>query len=122
MAVSAFSHITETFPIFVPHRGELRGVRVDLVPVREKVFLLYQRAAMPVLPDPKLWGVWSPRQVVDHVRATRPSPALAKLTDFVEEVYFSARAIEETVLPSARQRVDAAIAERAERSERAAQA
>lgn len=121
-SVSASSHITEAFPIVVPHRGELRGVRVDLVPVREKVFLLYQRAAMPVLPDPKLWGVWSPRQVVDHVRATRPSPALAKLTDFVEEVYFSARAIEETVLPSARQRVDAAIAERAERGERAAQA
>lgn len=112
VAVSATSYITEVFPIFVPHRGELRGVRVDLVPVREKVFLLYQRAAMPVLPDPRLWGVWSPRQVVDHVRATRPSPALAKLTDFVEEVYFSARPIEEAVLPSARQRVDAAIAER----------
>lgn len=113
VAVSALSHITETFPIFVPHRGELRGVRVDLVPVREKVFLLYQRAAMPVLPDPRLWGVWSPRQVVDHVRATKPSPALAKLTDFVEEVYFSARPIEESILPAARQRVDAAIAERA---------
>ncbi len=114
VSVSALSHITETFPISLPHRGELRGVRVDLVPVREKVFLLYQRAAMPVLPDPKLWGVWSPRQVVDHVRRSRPSPALAKLTDFVEEVYFSARPIEETVLPAARQRVDAAIAERAE--------
>jgi hypothetical protein len=111
--VSATSHITETFPLAIPHRGELRGVRVDLVPVREKVFLLYQRAAMPVLPDPKLWGVWSPRQVVDHVRASRPSPALATLTDFIEEVYFSARPIEETVLPTARQRVDAAIAERA---------
>jgi hypothetical protein len=113
VSVSALSHITETFPIFVPHRGELRGVRVDLVPVREKVFLLYQRAAMPALPDPRLWGVWSPRQVVDHVRATKPSPALAKLTDFVEEVYFSARPIEESVLPAAKQRVDAAIAERA---------
>jgi hypothetical protein len=113
VSVSAISHITESFSIAVPHRGELRGVRVDLVPVREKVFLLYQRAAMPVLPDPRLWGVWSPRQVVDHVRATRPSPALAKLTDFVEEVYFSARPLEETVLPAARQRVDAAIAERA---------
>ncbi len=113
VSVGAFAHITETFPIFVPHRGELRGVRVDLVPVREKVFLLYQRAAMPVLPDPRLWGVWSPRQVVDHVRTTKPSPALAKLTDFVEEVYFSARPMEESVLPIAQQRVDAAIAERA---------
>ena len=115
--VTALSHLTERFPIAVPHRGELRGVRVDLVPVREKVFLLYQRAAMPVLPDPKLWGVWSPRQIVDHVRGSRPSPALATLTDFVEEVYFSARPTEEAVIPTARQRVDAALAERAEAGE-----
>jgi hypothetical protein len=58
--------------------------------------------------------VWSPRQIVDHVRGSRPSPALATLTDFVEEVYFSARPTEETVIPTARQRVDAALAERAE--------
>lgn len=110
--VGAVSHLSESFAVTVPHRGELRGVRVDLVPVREKVFLLYQRAAQPSLPDPKLWGVWSPRQIVDHVRAARPSPALATLTDFVEEVYFSARPTEESVLPLARQRVEAAIAER----------
>lgn len=110
--VGAVSHLSERFAVTVPHRGELRGVRVDLVPVREKVFLLYQRAAQPVLPDPKLWGVWSPRQIVDHVRATRPSPALTVLTDFVEEVYFSARPTEESTLPLARQRVEAAIAER----------
>lgn len=110
--VGALAHQSERFSVTVPHRGELRGVRVDLVPVREKVFLLYQRAALPSLPDPKLWGVWSPRQIVDHVRAARPSPALAVLTDFVEEVYFSARPTEESVLPLARQRVEAAIAER----------
>ncbi|MEZ4359744.1 MAG: carboxypeptidase regulatory-like domain-containing protein [Kofleriaceae bacterium] len=112
VSVSAPSHITESFTISLPHRGEFRGVRVDLVPVREKVFLLYQRAAQPLLPDPKLWGVWSPRQVVDHVRGNRPSAALADLTDFVEEVYFSSRPLLETVLPVARQRVEAAIAER----------
>lgn len=111
--VSASAHLTERFQVTLPHRGELRGVRVDLVPVREKVFLLYQRAAMPVLPDAKLWGVWSPRQIVDHVRASRPSPALASLTDLVEEVYFSARPAHEDVVPSARERVEAAVAERA---------
>ncbi|HEX3761780.1 MAG TPA: carboxypeptidase-like regulatory domain-containing protein, partial [Kofleriaceae bacterium] len=102
--VSAPGHVTETFAVSIPHRGELRGVRVDLVPVRERVFQLYRRAAEPILPEPRLWGVWSPRQIVDHVRAKRPTPALAELTDFVEEVYFSPRLAEQTVLPMASER------------------
>jgi hypothetical protein len=111
--VAATGHVTETFVVSIPHRGELRGVRVDLVPVRERVFQLYRRAAEPILPEPRLWGVWSPRQIVDHVRSKRPSPALAELTDFVEELYFSSRLAEETVLPAASERVDGAIRERA---------
>jgi hypothetical protein len=110
--VTAPGHVTETFVVSIPHRGELRGVRVDLVPVRERVFQLYRRAAEPLLPEPRLWGVWSPRQIVDHVRRKRPTPALAELTDFVEEIYFSARVAEETVLPTASERVDRAIRER----------
>jgi hypothetical protein len=110
--VAAPGHVTETFAVSIPHRGELRGVRVDLVPVRERVFQLYRRAAEPLLPEPRLWGVWSPRQIVDHVRGKRPTPALAELTDFVEEIYFSSRLAEETVLPMASERVDRAIRER----------
>jgi len=113
--VAAPGHVTEKFTLTIPHRGELRGVRVDLVPVRERVFQLYRRAAEPVLPESRLWGVWSPRQIVDHVRTKRPSPALADLTDFVEEVYFSPRLAAETILPEASQRVDRAIGERAAR-------
>lgn len=114
--VAADGHVTERFALTVPHRGELRGVRVDLVPVRERVFQLYRRAAEPVLPEPRLWGVWSPRQIVDHVRAKRPTPALIELTDFVEEVYFSPRVVAESVLPLASERVDRAIQERAPRA------
>ncbi len=110
--VAAPGHVTEKFAVTIPHRGELRGVRVDLVPVRERVFQLYRRAAEPVLPEARLWGVWSPRQIVDHVRARRPSPALAELTDFVEEIYFSGRIAAETVLSHASERVDRAIQER----------
>jgi len=113
--VSADGHVTERFAVTVPHRGELRGVRVDLVPVRERVFQLYRRAAEPVLPEPRLWGIWSPRQIVDHVRAKRPTPALADLTDFVEEVYFSPRLAVEDALVQANERVDRAIQERANR-------
>lgn len=111
--VAAMGHVTERFAVTVPHRGELRGVRVDLVPVRERVFQLYRRAAEPVLPEARLWGIWSPRQIVDHVRAKRPSPALAELTDFVEEIYFSPRLAEEGVLETAEGRVSRALNERA---------
>jgi len=111
VTVVAAGHVTERFGATVPHRGELRGARVDLVPVREKVFTLYRRAALPLLPRAELWGVWSPRQVVDHVRDRHPAPALAELTDFVEETYFSQRSPEETILPEAEERVEAAVRE-----------
>ena len=116
--VAADGHVTERFAVTIPHRGELRGVRVDLVPVRERVFQLYRRAAEPVLPEPRLWGMWSPRQIVDHVRGKRPTPALAELTDFVEEVYFGPRLAAEDVLELAADRVDRAIQERACRAAR----
>ncbi len=113
--VAAPGHVTERFAVTIPHRGELRGVRIDLVPVRERVFQLYRRAAEPVLPESRLWGIWSPRQIVDHVRSKRPSPALADLTDFVEEIYFSPRVAAETAVGQANERVERAIHERAAR-------
>ncbi len=111
--VAAPGHVAERFTVTVPHRGELRGVRIDLVPVRERVFSIYRHAAMPLLPRPELWGIWSPRQIVDHVRAKRPPAALAALTALVEEVYFSARVSEEEIIPIAEAKAAAAIAERA---------
>jgi hypothetical protein len=115
VAVMAPGFVTETFSMTIPHRGELRGMRCDLVPVRERVFQLYRLAAEPVLPESRLWGVWTPRQIVDHVRSKRPTPALTELTDFVEEIYFSARIASETVLPQASERVNRAIQERGRR-------
>ncbi|MDX2088219.1 MAG: carboxypeptidase-like regulatory domain-containing protein [Kofleriaceae bacterium] len=110
--VAAAGHVTEKFGLSIPHRGELRGARIDLVPVRERVFQLYRRAAEPILPEARLWGIWSPRQIVDHVKAKKQSPALSDLTDFVEEIYFSPRLAAESVLPTASDRVERAIRER----------
>jgi hypothetical protein len=87
--------------VTVPHRGELRGVRIDLLPVREKVFAIYRGVAQPLLPRPELWGVWTPREIFDHVRRKRRAGALGALTDFVEETYFSPRTPEEAIIPSA---------------------
>jgi Carboxypeptidase regulatory-like domain len=114
VSCAAPGHVTERFVATLPHRGELRDARIDLVPVRERVFTLYRRAALPLLPSPGLWGIWSPRQIIDHVRGHRratPSTALAQLTDFVEEAYFSARTPEEAILPDAETRVEAAVRE-----------
>jgi hypothetical protein len=116
--VTAPGHVSERFTLTVPHRGELRGVRIDLVPVREAVFAIYRVAAEPLLPETRLWGVWSPRQIVDHVRRQRPTAALAELTDFVEEAYFSARVPDEDILPAAQDHVDRAVRERAARNAR----
>lgn len=110
--VSAPGHVTERFLLSIPHRGELRGVHVDLVPVREKVWNLYRRAAQPRLPDPELWGIWSPRQIVHHLRTGAPTPAFSELTALVEEAFFSARTPEEAILPGIEQKVQAALAER----------
>lgn len=116
------AHVTERFTLTIPHRGELRGARVDLMPVRERIFSLYKRAALPLLPDPAMWGVWSPRQVLDHVRrsigagraappGTAPTTEIAALTDFVEEAYFAAEQPGEDRLPDAQARVEAALRE-----------
>jgi hypothetical protein len=110
--VCAPGHVTETFAVTIPHRGEFRRTRIELVPVRDKVFSLYRRAALPHLPTPDLWGIWSPRQIVDYVRSRRPPPALAELTEFIEEAYFSARTPDEEILATAEAKVGAALAER----------
>jgi hypothetical protein len=111
--VTAAGYVTERFELAVPHRGELRDARVDLLPVRERIFQLYREAAEPLLPRPNLWGVWTPRQIFEHVRARRPARALSELTSYVEEKYFSARLPEEAELDDAAARVAAARAEAA---------
>jgi hypothetical protein len=109
--VSAHGYVTESFTIGIPHRGELRGARIDLLPVREQIFLLYRDVAQPLLPGRELWGIWTPRQIFDHVRERRPASALSEVTDFVEETYFSARTPGESILGHARTLLDRARGE-----------
>ena len=109
--VSCAGYVTERFGLTIPHRGELRDARVDLLPVRERIFQIYREAAEPLLPRPDLWGVWTPRQIFDHVRRAHPARALSELTDYVEEKYFSARTPDESELEPAGERVAAARAE-----------
>ena len=105
--VTARYYIAEEFELVVPHRGELRNARVDLLSVREHVFDLYGDVAKPLLPKKEQWGVWTPRQIFEHVRTSRRAGALRSLTDSVEEMYFSQRSPDVDVL-------DATIAQIAE--------
>ena len=114
--VTCRGYVREQFAVSIPHRGELRDARVDLLPVRERIFALYRGAAEPLLPRPELWGVWTPRQIVDHVRGARPAGALGALTDYVEEKYFSGRTPDEEEIPLALERVRAAQSEASEQA------
>jgi len=109
--VSAHGYVTETVTAPVPHRGELRGARIDLLPVRERVFALYRGVAAPLLPRPDLWGVWTPREIFDHARARRPAGAFGALTDLVEETYFGQVVPDESVVDETQRAVSAARAE-----------
>ena len=120
-SVSADGFVTEQFTVSIPHRGELRGVRIDLLPVRERIFAMYGDIAKPLLPDAELWCIWTPRQVFDHVRGLifgqsveRRPAALAELTEFVEETYFSPRTPTESTLEHAGELISAARVETAQ--------
>jgi hypothetical protein len=109
--ISAFGYVRERFQIEIPHRGELRDMAVALVPVRERIFSRYRDVAAPLLPSPDLWGIWTPRQILERVRKGRPAPALTALTDRVEEAYFSARTPVEDELAGIEELVAAARAQ-----------
>jgi hypothetical protein len=109
--VSAHGYVTETVTAPVPHRGELRGARIDLLPVRERVFALYRAVAAPLLPSPDLWGIWTPREILDHARRRRPAGAFGALTDLVEAAYFAEKVPDEAVVAVTQDAVNAARAE-----------
>jgi hypothetical protein len=108
VTVRARGYVASHFSVTIPHRGELRGSQLRLLPVREKVFNMYRSVAEALLPSRQLWGIWTPRQILEHVRK---SGALAELTDFVEEIYFSQRVPDETAISRAEELIGAAQAE-----------
>jgi hypothetical protein len=108
VTVSAGGFLVERFAAQLPHRGELADVRIDLLPVRERLFLLYRGVVASLLPDAALWGVWTPRQIFEHVRDRGPLDALRALTEFIEEAYFSRRPADETLMAEAERHIEAA--------------
>jgi hypothetical protein len=97
--ISAPGFVVERFERALPHRGELRGTKILLVPIRQKIFAAYQKVALPLFPDPALAGTWTPRELLDHVaRRMLIVDELAALTSIVEEAYFGPRLPDGVVL------------------------
>jgi hypothetical protein len=109
--VRAPGYMTCVVNVTAPHHGELRGARVDLLPVRERVFAVYREVAARLLPSPDLWGIWTPREILDHTQRKRGVPALAEFTSSVEEICFSERVPDEAVVDAVQTRAGAARTE-----------
>jgi len=104
-------YVAEMFPVSIPHRGSLIGVTITLVEIREHVFDRYRETVTPYLPTHPDPAVWTPREVVRHVRTHFQAPALTALTDLVEIVFFSGIVPKESDLESAEHAVTAARVE-----------
>ena len=65
--VAAPSYVGERFARTLPHRGELRKVRVRLVPVRARIFDAWRRAAAPLYPTPRAGETMTPRELLASI-------------------------------------------------------
>jgi hypothetical protein len=91
--VAAAGYVSERFDRTVPHRGELRGARVLLVPIRARIFAAYDRAARPLAPRPEQTEIWTPREILAHVRKKHLiTEDLQRLTAAVETSCYGPRA------------------------------
>jgi len=94
VSVAAPGYVSEHFTRALPHRGELRGARVRLVPVRARIFDAWRRAAAPLSPAGRAVETMTPRELLAHVERKRlvPHERLAALTALVESAVWGARA------------------------------
>ncbi|PID38162.1 MAG: hypothetical protein CSB49_07015 [Proteobacteria bacterium] len=103
LEVSCAGYVSERARLELPHRGNLRGLRIDLVPVRVRILELYRQVALDLLPKPRLWARWTPRDLLQHVRrADTTEPALEDLSALLERVYWSDAVAKEDDLHRAR--------------------
>jgi hypothetical protein len=86
----------------LPHRGELRGVRVNLQPLRAEILAIYKQVTLGFLPELRFAALWTPRELCDHVRKSGAlPPSLSALSDLLEEAYYSPRIPGEDALAEA---------------------
>jgi hypothetical protein len=107
LEASCPGYVTERAQLELPHRGSLRGMRIDLVPVRVRILEIYRQVALDLLPKPRLWARWTPRDLLAHVRRrAEVDPALDELSELLERVYWSDAVPDEDDLRRARALAD----------------
>jgi hypothetical protein len=94
--IAAAGYVSERFRRVLPHRGELRGARIRLIPVRVRIFDAWRRAAAPLQPEKQRPSdtLMTPRELLRHVesRALLPNEPLQALTALVESAVWAAHA------------------------------
>jgi hypothetical protein len=110
VAVAKAGYLTLRFAIEMPHRGELRGSRVELMPVRVRVLEAYREVALGLLPDHGFFQLWTPREILNRARHGEhgASGPLRALTALVDETYYSGRPADEGAVGEA-ERLAAAV-------------
>jgi hypothetical protein len=86
LTVATPGYVPETFAVQIPHRGNLRGFRVDLVAVRVRVLEQYRGAAMPRLARDTQWARVTPSELLAQQPATADFRELSRL---LENTYWS---------------------------------
>ena len=97
--VTAPGYLPQSFPAAMPHRGELRGISVRLLPIRVRLLGEWRRVAQSLLDQESRLRTATPRELLEQAARLRGAAlayavagdALARLTDLVEQAYYSPR-------------------------------
>lgn len=110
--VTAPGYLPQRFPAAVPHRGELRGISVRLEPIRVRLLGEWRRVAQSLLDQESRLRTATPRELLEQAARLRGAAALAygaagdalaRLTDLVEQAYYSPRVCTPQMLAEAEQ-------------------
>lgn len=90
LVVTAPGWVPQSADVQVPHRGELEGMTIRLLSVRQEVMRVYTEVVSPLLPGSDRVLFWTPAETVAHLHATRPrvSTAVSPLADLAAEVRY----------------------------------
>lgn len=116
--VTAPGYLPQRFPAAVPHRGELRGVSVRLEPIRVRLLGQWQRVAQRLLGQESRLRTATPRELLEQFGRLRTAAAgygttardLQRLTDLVENAYYSPRVCTAEMLAEAARLADSVLA------------
>jgi len=115
LTIEARAFVPEQIARELPHRGELRGLVVRLVPIKERVFAAWRALALPLLPNAAQAATLTPRELLAIARRrfllVSDDGALASLTALVEEACFGPRAPDLAMLAEAERRCASARSE-----------